>query len=315
MSRRGAAGARRGCGIRADHGAQWALTKTERFRGAEGLWLVADVVGEARRGVVLLAHGGGQTRHAWKGTARAMADAGWRAVSLDLRGHGDSDWSPSGAYDMEAFAADLAQVAAQVGGRPALIGASLGGFAGLTVETVLAPGTFSSLTLVDVTPRMDPEGVARIRGFMGAHVEEGSATLQEAADAISRYLPHRPAATSLAGLNKNLRKRADGRYRWHWDPKFMTGMAQRRGPGGEEAMLERLKNLTLPVHLIRGGTSELVTAEAAGEFMRLVPGARFTDVAGAGHMVAGDRNDAFTAAAVAFLSALAKETPTPASID
>jgi pimeloyl-ACP methyl ester carboxylesterase len=285
------------------------LTKTERFKVAEGMWLVADVLGEPRRGVVLLAHGGGQTRHAWKGTARALAEAGWRAVSLDLRGHGDSDWSPSGAYHMEIFAEDLAQVAAQLGDKPALIGASLGGFAGLTVETSLAPGTFSSLTLVDVTPRMNPDGVARIRGFMGEHAAEGFATLQDAADAIAQYLPNRPRATNLTGLSKNLRLHADGRYRWHWDPKFMTGMAERRGPDGEEAMRERLKHLTLPVHLIRGGASELVTAEAAAEFMSLVPSARFTDVAGAGHMVAGDRNDAFSAAAVAFLCELAPEAP------
>src|SRR5579872_2878503 len=147
------------------------------FTGADGLKLLAEATGEGGRGEVLLAHGGGQTRHAWKKAAQALAERGWRAVALDLRGHGESEWSPAGDYALDAFARDLIEVARQMNGRPALIGASLGGIAGLMVETLLAPGTFSSLTLVDVTPRMDPAGVEKIMGFMGANVENGFATL------------------------------------------------------------------------------------------------------------------------------------------
>ncbi|HEV2363925.1 MAG TPA: alpha/beta fold hydrolase [Caulobacteraceae bacterium] len=275
------------------------------FIGADGLKLLADVSGEGARGEVLLAHGGGQTRHAWKKAAQALAERGWRAVSLDLRGHGESEWSPVGDYALDAFANDLIEVARQMAARPALIGASLGGIAGLMVETLLAPGTFSSLTLVDVTPRMDPAGVDKIMGFMGAHLESGFSTLDEAADAISIYLPHRPRPADLSGLKKNLRRGADGRWRWHWDPKFVTGMDRRSRGEGRWELLDRLDELRLPVHLIRGAMSELVSEEAAAQFRALVPSAAFTDVAGAGHMVAGDRNDAFAAAAVAFLEGLA----------
>ncbi|MEQ1754285.1 MAG: alpha/beta hydrolase [Micropepsaceae bacterium] len=277
-------------------------TTRQVFQGADGVALVGDVTGSPHRGTVLLAHGGGQTRHAWSSAASKLALQGWRAVALDLRGHGESEWSPIGDYRMQRFAEDLVVVADQLGERPALVGASLGGLAGLMVETVLAPRTFSSLTLVDITARMEVSGVAKIMGFMGANLQDGFASLDEAADTIASYLPHRPRPTELSGLAKNLRRHADGRYRWHWDPRFVTSVME----GRDEHLMERFesgaRNLTLPVHLIRGRMSELVSEEAAKEFIEMVPHATFTNVAGAGHMVAGDRNDAFVVAVLQFLN-------------
>jgi pimeloyl-ACP methyl ester carboxylesterase len=272
-----------------------------RFATCDGLRLAADVVGEGGRGSVMLAHGGGQTRHAWAGAAGRLAERGWRAVSLDLRGHGESDWAPDGDYSMRRFAEDLIAVADALPDTPALIGASLGGIAGLMVETEVAPGTFRSLTLVDIVPRSDPEGVAKIMGFMGANLEEGFGTLEDAADAIAAYLPHRPRPKDLSGLSKNLRLGADGRYRWHWDPRFVTGMTARREAAGAPSEPPRCEDIDIPVHLIRGRMSELVSREAAEAFVATLRHGAFTDVAGAAHMVAGDRNDAFLEAAIAFL--------------
>ncbi|HEY2052254.1 MAG TPA: alpha/beta fold hydrolase [Caulobacteraceae bacterium] len=271
------------------------------FHTRSGLRLAADVVGENRRGVVMLAHGGGQTRHAWASTAERLAERGWRAISLDLRGHGQSQWAADGDYAITRFAEDLVDVARTVEGRPAMIGASLGGMAGLAVETQVAPGTFSSLTLVDIVPRSDPEGVARIMGFMGANLEHGFDSLESAADAIAAYLPHRPRPTDLSGLRKNLRQSDDGRWRWHWDPAFVTGMSRRRAADAQAD--PRYDDLDLPVHLIRGRMSELVSRDAAEAFVATLRQGSFTDVADAGHMVAGDRNDAFLEAALAFLEA------------
>jgi pimeloyl-ACP methyl ester carboxylesterase len=271
------------------------------FRTRSGLRLAADVVGEARRGSVMLAHGGGQTRHAWASTAGRLAERGWRAVSVDLRGHGRSEWAADGDYAIARFAEDLVDVAAELADRPALIGASLGGLAGLVVETEVAPGTFSSLTLVDIVPRSDPEGVARIMGFMGANLEQGFDSLEAAADAIAAYLPHRPRPKDLSGLAKNLRLGADGRWRWHWDPRFVTGREVRHAAGTDRPDEARYPRIEIPVHLIRGRMSELVSHEAAEAFVASLKRGSFTDVAGAGHMVAGDRNDAFLEAAIAFL--------------
>ncbi len=271
------------------------------FRTADGLDLVADRYGAPNRGGVLLAHGGGQTRHAWAKTAAALADRGWEAVALDLRGHGDSDWSPTGDYQMERFAGDLATVASEMGGRPALIGASLGGLAGLLAEAEIAPRSFSSITLVDIVPNMDPNGAAKVLEFMGAHVDQGFGSLEEAADVIGSYLPHRPRPSDLSGLAKNLRRGGDGRYHWHWDPSFVAGANRERSRRDAQAFDTGLASLTLPVHLIRGRLSELVTRQAAEDFVAKLTNAQFTDVAGASHMVAGDRNDAFLDAVVGFL--------------
>jgi pimeloyl-ACP methyl ester carboxylesterase len=275
------------------------------FETRGGLCLTADVThpsdGVPARGGVMFAHGGGQTRHSWASAARRLAGRGWMTVSLDLRGHGDSGWDPNGDYATERYAEDLIDVAAAVGGRPALIGASLGGIAGMTVEAILAPGTFSSLTLVDIVPRADPEGVAKIIGFMGARLEEGFHSLEEAADSIAAYLPHRPRPKDLSGLRKNLRRGADGRYRWHWDPRFVSGGRRERPSNHGEELATRCRDIAIPVHLIRGRMSELVTLEAAEAFVASLPDGVLTDVAGAGHMVAGDRNDVFFEAVAAFL--------------
>lgn len=275
-----------------------------KFHTPDGLRLAADVIGEGATGSVILAHGGGQTRHSWASTAVRLADRGWKTVALDLRGHGDSDWDSNGDYQIVRFAEDLIAVAATLPDKPALIGASLGGMAGLMVETLVSPGTFSSLTLVDIVPRSDPSGVEKIMGFMGANMEHGFESLEAAADSIAAYLPHRPRPTDLSGLRKNLRLGKDGRYRWHWDPKFVSGMRRAPDEGPLKGLEALYPEIRIPVHLIRGRMSELVSLEAATEFIGTLRNGSFTDVADAGHMVAGDRNDIFLEAVIAFLDKL-----------
>lgn len=283
------------------------MTSTlRRFPGAGGLSLVGESYGRPNAPGILLAHGGGQTRHAWGSTARDLAARGWHAVALDQRGHGDSGWSDEGDYHLETYARDLLAVADSFPAAPAMVGASLGGLAGMIAQGELVPAEgrrgFSALVLVDVTPRVEQEGVDRIRGFMAQDMEQGFASLQEAADAIAAFLPHRPPPRSLEGLHKNLRLGDDGRYRWHWDPRFIS---ERRQRSFTQEYTERLvaaaARLTIPTLLVRGGRSEVVSDEKAAEFLQLVPHARYADIAGAGHMVAGDQNDAFSGAVIDFL--------------
>lgn len=282
---------------------------TERvFETRGGLKLVADTWGDPDRPPVLFAHGGGQTRHAWGNTARAVARQGWYTVSLDQRGHGDSAWAPDGDYQLDRFAQDLVDVAGVCSRPPVLVGASLGGVCGLVAQgermSANGEGPFSALVLVDITPKIEEKGVDRIINFMTANLEHGFATLEEAADSIAEYLPHRPRPKNLSGLEKNLRLGDDGRYRWHWDPLFVTG----RESMDRDTRIKRLngavRGLDLPTLLVRGGQSDLVTLEAVEEFRAMAPHAKFVDVSGAGHMVAGDRNDAFTDAVVEFLRSL-----------
>jgi pimeloyl-ACP methyl ester carboxylesterase len=279
------------------------------FTGADGNRLVADVYGEEGP-VVLLLHGGGQTRHAWRATAQSLAQAGWVAYAVDQRGHGDSDWVADGAYAASDFAADaraLAVALAKRGGRaPVVVGASLGGIASLLAEGKTKPGAklpFSALVLVDITPRVEMSGVDRVQDFMRAHADEGFASIAEAAEAVARYLPHRPRPRSHEGLKKNLRLYPDGRWRWHWDPRFLDGpnpIGKGRGKM-EEALVAAAQAITIPTLLVRGASSELVQETHARDFLDLVPHAKYVDVAGARHMVAGDRNDHFSTAILDFL--------------
>lgn len=273
------------------------------FVTADGLTLVADAWGDTQARPVLLQHGGGQTRHAWGGTARTLAALGWYAVSLDLRGHGDSDWAPEENYGIDAYAGDTISVARSLSSPPVVVGASLGGLAALLAQGEAEENIFAALVLVDVTPRLNREGTETILNFMSANMDDGFASLDDAAAAIASYLPHRKRPATPEGLAKNLRLHADGRYRWHWDPAFVS--SKRRVTARDPArMLEASKRLRLPTLLVRGRMSELVTPEAAAEFLALAPHAEFVDVSDAGHMVAGDRNDVFTAAVADFLRAL-----------
>ena len=279
------------------------------FAGTAGNRLIGDefLLEGGGRPSVLLAHGGGQTRHSWQGTAEALARAGFRAITFDQRGHGDSDWVADAAYTFDDYADDMAAVAgalaADGSAPPVVVGASLGGIAGLLAAGAGGPGLFSALVLVDITPRVKPEGVARILSFMAADAEDGFASLEDAADAISAYLPHRPRPRDLSGLSKNLRRGDDGRYRWHWDPRFLD----RRADAVQHAHVLQARQsaaarrLQIPVLLVRGRESELVGEAEAAEFLQLCPHAELADVSGARHMVAGDRNDAFTAAVAAFV--------------
>lgn len=280
-----------------------------RLAGAD-LTLAADAYGPVDGPPVVLFHGGGQTRHAWDGTARLLGDKGWRATTVDLRGHGDSDWAGPGAgYSLDEFAADVRAVAAAQPRPPVLIGASLGGLSSLVAIAETPPGVSvaSGLVLVDVAPRLEEAGIARIAEFMLGNLD-GFASLEEVADAVAAYNPHRPRPTDLSGLRKNVRRREDGRWYWHWDPRFLLGGTDEpRSLRNEDRLDAAAGALTLPTLLVRGRQSDVLSEEGARHLVSLVPHARYVDVGGAGHMVAGDRNDAFNDAVIEFLR---RELPT-----
>lgn len=291
---------------------QWAVdTRMAKIRMRElriavgsGLVLAGDAWGEPEAPPVVLLHGGGQTRHAWGGTARRLAESGFHALAVDLRGHGDSDWCDNGNYYPDHYVEDLRGVMQTFDTPPALVGASLGGMISLLCQGEKYPGTARALVLVDVTPRIEREGVDRIVAFMTAR-PEGFASLEEAAEAVAEYLPHRRRPRSVEGLERNLRRGTDGRYRWHWDPQFLAKAA-----GGDESerqqwsqRLDRASgNLTLPTLLVRGKLSDIVSEKGARHFLDLAPHAEFLDVDDATHMVAGDKNDIFADAVVEFLA-------------
>jgi pimeloyl-ACP methyl ester carboxylesterase len=279
--------------------------QTVRFAGAGGIGLIADEWNRdataADRPTILMLHGGGQNRFSWKNTGQYLADEGYHVVALDSRGHGDSDRAPDADYAIETLESDVLHVLDAIGRPVVLIGASMGGLTGILVADTAGPQKVTGLVLVDVVPRYEKNGSARIRDFMLTNLH-GFASLEEAADAVSAYLPHRSKPRSPEGLKKNLRLR-DGRWYWHWDPAFMTA------PGDDPELrtdnFERAaSNLQVPILLIRGKLSDVVSPEGVQHFLDTVPRAEFVELSHAGHTAAGDDNDAFTDAVVDFVRRL-----------
>ena len=115
------------------------------------------------------------------------------------------------------------------------------------------------------------------------------------------------------GLTRVLRQGEDGRWRWHWDPRILDvrkiwlddpALADDYAERMREGMSRGADRLEAPVLLVRGGRSDVVTVEAAQALLRMIPQARYVDVADATHMVAGDRNDAFATAVLEFANPL-----------
>ena len=274
------------------------------FKGHGDIKIAADVWGSNNQELVILLHGGGQTRHAWGDTGKKLAEAGYHSVALDLRGHGDSEWHADGDYSIRAYKDDLVSIINEIGKPARLVGASLGGMASLVLAgDEINSDLCTALIMVDIGIYPDPVGSDRIVSFMLSG-EKGFDSLENVAKSISDYLPHRKKPKDLEGLKKNLRLKSDGRYYWHWDPRFI-----RRRPGSRDRryfdlQLKAAEKVTIPTLLIRGALSDVVTMEDVDYFLSVISHAKFVEIENAAHMIAGDRNDIFAEEAIKFLKSL-----------
>ncbi len=271
--------------------------------GRGGVLLQGERWGSAAGRPVVFLHGGGQTRHAWAGAARQVAARGFESMAIDTRGHGDSAWAHDGDYSLDAMVADVATLVETAGTAPVLVGASMGG---ITTLVGVGEGRIAcrALVLVDIAPRVEPEGVARILAFMRGH-PDGFASIEQARAAVAAYNPQRRQAGDGAGLSKNLRLGSDGRYRWHWDPRLLDD-PERADPSvavqQQERRIEAARQIRVPVLLVRGAMSDIVSEAGVRELLELIPHAEVVEIIQAGHMVAGDRNDVFSDAILSFIA-------------
>jgi|SRR5690606_21103424 pimeloyl-ACP methyl ester carboxylesterase len=280
---------------------EWASATVTPVRlEADGVVLAAERFGDDTGPGLLFTHGLGQTAGAWRQVARRFAVAGWTALAADARGHGASGRNPPHLpYSPELLVEDLRRWAATFPSPPVLVGASMGGLTGMVAQAL--HGCFSALVLVDITPRWEPEGVARILRFMRAH-SDGFGSIEQAIDAIASYMPHRPRKSAQA-LSSLLVRDEDGRWRWHWDPRLVDDM-NRDVDVRQQQLVEAARRIDVPTLLVTGGASDVVSRDTIDEFLALVPHAEHHLVADARHLVAGDDNDAFAGAVARFLAGL-----------
>lgn len=285
------------------------MSEPVRYVMNDGVTVVGDFWPAESSCVVLLLHGGGQTRHSWKRAGQNLSAAGIATVAVDARGHGDSEWSPQGIYSRARMADDIVAIAGAIGRPIVLVGASMGGLAALLASATLQGDRLLGLVLVDVVPNYEAAGGQRVFDFMGANLD-GFATVDEAAEAIADYIPHRPGGRASPGLEKNLRLVGE-RWFWHWDPVFLSAAQEQGGSATrDDPTLQRVaRELTTPVMLLRGALSDVVSEDAVQSFLKSTPHAEVTELAAAAHTAAADSNDAFNAAVMDFVHRLVSTGP------
>eukprot|EP01100_Stratorugosa_tubuloviscum_P015742 TRINITY_DN930_c0_g1_i1.p1 TRINITY_DN930_c0_g1~~TRINITY_DN930_c0_g1_i1.p1 ORF type:complete len:338 (-),score=140.72 TRINITY_DN930_c0_g1_i1:85-1098(-) len=257
---------------------------------------------------ILFMHGGGQTRSSWTKTAQRLVEIkkDISVYAVDLRGHGETDRAPANIYSIESFIEDFHNTLELIPSPKIVVGASLGGIIALLYEgnyklKFSNSQSVNGLVLVDIAPKLESSGLQRIVGFMQSN-PDGFESIEQAAEFVASYLPHRKKPTDFSGLAKNLRY-SNGRFRWHWDPYFLEWAKTYVDQNSEMhyKMREAAKLVQCPCMLVRGSKSDLLTLESVKEFGDLVPHAKVVDVVDAHHMVAGDTNDAFTDSIIQFI--------------
>jgi pimeloyl-ACP methyl ester carboxylesterase len=270
---------------------------TIEFTASDGVRLVADAFGPEGGLPVLLLGGVGQTRYAWRRTAEQLAATGRRAITLDLRGHGDSGWSPSADYRYPRFIADIEGVVRAIGAPAVLVGASLGGKISLAATGYVGSGIARALVMVDTVPRNNWDDSNVVHPPV-----EGYESLDAAAEAVARASGREFEPGTGERLRRNMRIDEKGRWHWHWDPSLVLG---EQGLGRDESV-EYLETaaarVSVPVLLARGELSSEVGQEGIDAFRALVPQVEVVTIPGATHMFAGDRNDLFSEALGSFLT-------------
>lgn len=273
---------------------------TNWLKGLGGIRLAASMFGPVDGPPVLMLGGLGQTRHGWSRAAERLSERGWRAITLDLRGHGESDWSSDGHYGYARTVGDLLAVIDELGRPCVLVGASLGGKISLVTAAQAGPDRVRALVIVDTVPRTNPAGVAEVTQVLRPP-PEGFASPDEAAAQLARIRGREPTPAAGERLQRNMRVDGAGRWHWHWDPAWMD-REQGIGLAAATDFLEEMSaRLTMPVLLTRGELSQVVSDEGLAAFRAIVPQLEVESIAGAGHMIVGDRNDVFADALLAFL--------------
>lgn len=234
---------------------------TVQYRGFAGVRLEADIIGSENDPAVLLLHGAGQTRAVWARLADALEQAGRRVISLDLRGHGGSEWPADGRYDFEAMVEDLRAVLAQLGTRPVVVASTFGGWIASAALARDAAPLASGLVLVDLPVGDDSGAALRIGEWLRDAVRPG---------------PEQPVC--------------DPRLADAFDTAALA-----------ERLADVAGTIALPTLYIHGLTSDLASRDDAASFVDRLPDGELVEVEDTAPRFADDRSDTLGAYLIDFL--------------
>jgi pimeloyl-ACP methyl ester carboxylesterase len=251
---------------------------------------------------IVLLHGGHQSAHSWDLVSLHLARR-YRVLALDQRGHGDTEWARDVAYSNHEMSLDAAAFIGAMGlRRPTLMGHSMGGRnAMLLTRSNLS--MLGALVIVDVGPEVSDRGRAVIAGFVRDNEEFDD--LDHFVRNVQQYDPYRSREHIERTVKYNMLQRADGKFVSKCDsnPRRL-GIVRGSGPQ-ENITLDDARAFDLPVLVVRGGNSGILTADAAVRLRDALPRGTLVTVPECGHNVHGQNTKGFIEAVGAFLAAAA----------
>ena len=231
---------------------------------------------------VVCVHGYTSSAEAFNALARHFHDR-FHIVAPDVRGHGESAWSPDGAYQYRDQVADLAGLVDQLGlARFTLIGTSMGGIIAMAFAAAHA-ARLVGLVINDIGPDVE-EGSQRITQMVGGRPDE-FATLEDAMAyrrEISPVTASRPMSDQREVALGVLRQRADGRWVWKMDPAYIRQRVQHGAPP-RPALWPVLKSLPCPTLVVWGTESDVLLEAQARRMVGVLPRGELVKVAGVAH--------------------------------
>jgi pimeloyl-ACP methyl ester carboxylesterase len=255
--------------------------------------------GEPGTPSIVLLHGGHQSAHSWDLVSLHLAQH-FHVLALDQRGHGDSEWARDVSYTNHEMSLDAEAFISAIGlQRPLLMGHSMGGRNAMLL-TRRNPSLLRALAIVDVGPEVSDRGRSVIAGFVRDNEEFDD--LDHFVRNVQQYDPYRSREHIERTVKYNMLQRADGKFVSKCDanPRRL-GVVRGTGPQ-ENITLEEAGGFDLPVLLVRGADSRILTAEAAERFRLALPNGSLVTVPNCGHNVHGQNTKGFVAAIGDFLT-------------
>ncbi len=248
---------------------------------------------------VFCLHGNHQSAHSWDLVSLHLARH-YRVVVPDQRGHGDSEWARDCAYSTEEMAADaVALMRAMNIDQPIVMGHSMGGRNTL-VMALSDQNAAKALVIIDIGPEISARGRMIIGSFIADNEEFDD--IDAFVANVRQYDPYRSQEHIERTVRYNLFQRIDGKYVSKCDraPRKL-GLTERGG--GHKLTLENVATLDLPVLVVRGETSTILTPEAAVRFTETLPQGQLVTVPACGHNVHSQNTQGFLDAVSGYLSA------------
>lgn len=249
---------------------------------------------------MILLHGFGVSGHMFDEFGQGL-EGRYHMLCIDQRGHGDSDWSPDGDYSRDAFVADLEgfRSALQIE-KFVLVGHSMGGLNAVTYAGRF-PERVDRLILVDVGPEAVREGVDNIARFTRG---PDNLEFEQYVEMAHQFNPRRSVENIRERMGHRLRPAADGKWTWKFDKRFRDSSSDIvvGSELGSEDTWALFTAVSTPTLLIRGSESDVLSQNVAEDVAEKMPTARLVVIPEAGHSVPGDAPEAFTEAALEFLS-------------